>query len=338
MSQHTDSDKDFENTLDNDFRNMFENPTTNQESEKWLKAMRNKLYSMFCSPMKEEYTREAFKWVSQLCLTTGDFSWCLLDENCSQEEVKVFSCISRLSLNEIHILIPLVQRHLTCGDEPELEDGKVLARSANSSDYDQLGSHLVIIESVIKTLVKGQRFDDDLANTDDDNKLIEAMKSHELINLLERLKEVIFITCEYLELVNEHWIQLSNKQGGEQLSSAIGAVRLVAVWLCEDPCGLKPQCDRFLISLIIKILLKSAGPTIDDLLILALHSICSDDDDLMIRLRQTVNYKDALEKYLNHVQLERSKLTEKTRGRGEKMFKLRCGMIKDLIKLGSEDT
>lgn len=295
--------------------------TTDEDPAEWLHSIRDKLYSMFCSPMKEEYTHEAFKWVSHLCISVGDFSWISPNGSWNTNEVRIFTCIAHLSLTEIHILLPLIQRHLTSGEEPDLEDGKVLARSANLNDYDKFGNHLVILESVIKSLVKGQT--DECVND-----LADKIKGSELKNLLERLKEALALICEYLELVHSSWFDLTKDQTSEKFSSAEAALRITCVWLSEDPCGFEPQCKRFLIDLIIKHLLID-GSSKNDLLVLALHSVCTDSEDMMSSLKETTEHEAALEKYLAYVQAERRKSSGDRRN--QKIFKLRCGLVKDLI-------
>lgn len=294
-----------------------------EDPNEWLQPTRDRLYSMFCSPMKEDYTHEAFKWVSHLCMSIGDFSWISSKDDWTAKEVKIFSCIVRLSLSEIQIIIPVIQRTLTCGEDPECENGKVLARSANSSDYDRFGHHLVILESVIKTLVKNQ--------TDDKiNNLADAIKGPELKSLLERLKETVTLIIEYLELVHQHWNELIKDTSNEKFSSAEAGLRITCVWLSEDPCGFENQCTKFLIDLIIKNLLMG-GPSKHDLFILALHAICTSCEEMLMTLKDCSDHQKALEIYLDYVQKE-LRMSASDR-RAQKVFKLRCGLVKDLLSL-----
>lgn len=295
--------------------------TENEDPIRWLQPIRDKLYSMFCSPMKEDYTHEAFKWVAQLCMSIGDFSWISPSGNWTVDEIKIFSCIVRLSMTEINILLPVIQRTLAHGDEPDCEDGKVLARSANSDDYDKFGDHLVILESVIKTLVK----DETEGKT---NAIVNAIKGVELKNLLERLKEAITLISEYLDLVHQHWDELIKHPTSERLSSAEAALRIICVWLSEDPCGLENECTRFLIDLIIKHLIKG-GPSKNDLLILALHSICTSSEEMMTAMRKCSDHRQAMDLYLDYVQKEQKRSIGDRRS--QKIFKLRCGLVKDLM-------
>lgn len=314
-----------------DLRKMFEGShlTMDEDPSVWLKLVRDKLYSMFRSPLKEEYNREAFKWVASLCMSIGDFTWMCSDDVWTKEEAKMFSCIVRLSMNELHILLPIIQRHLTYGDKPELEDGKVMARSANSTEYDAFGDHLVILESAIKSLVKGQ--DDE---GDGKNPLADCIDNQELKSLLERLKEIISEICDYLEVVHRYWLQLTDQMNTEKFSSAEGALRIMSVWLSEEPLGFETQCERFLIDLIIKNLLLLDRPTQDDLLILALHSVCTQNNKLLQNLKNNPKHKEALQKYLDYVQQEKIKSNNTSCNndkRIEKVFKLRCGLVKDLL-------
>lgn len=304
-------------------------PSRDEDSSDLLKSIRDKLFSIFCSPMKEEYTHEAFRWVSQLCMSVGDLSWVSSNNKWSHDEAKMFSCITRLSINELHIIIPLIQRHLTYGDEPEIEDGKVLARSAKTDDYNKFGDHLIILESVIKCLVKDQERDDTEV---EENSLPCAFTANELGNLLEKLKEAMTSICDYLELVHRHWPELIEQMGSEKFISAEGALRIICIWFSEDPVGFESQSKRFLIDLIIKNLLLSSKQTKHDLLVLALHSICTQDEDKLSTLKQIPDYKEALEKYLDFVQSEQSKQARNIGDRrSQKMFKLRCGLVKDIM-------
>lgn len=317
---------------DDELSKIFENSqaTFNENPSRWLGLVRDKLFNMFRSPMKEEYSHEAFRWVSQLCISIGDFSWVTTANKWTHDETKIFSCIARLSLSEIQILLPLMQRHLTLGDEPELEGGKIIDRSANHDDYDKLGTHLVIVESIIKSLVKDQVDNDDedsAGDTQELNPVTDSMTPDELKNLLERLKETMISICEYLELVHRHWQDIIHIRDSEKFSSAQAAIRIISVWLSEDPGGFEPQCKRFLIDLMIKNLLLDDNRSRDDLTILALHSICAESDELVRSCKEVSAIDDALEKYLRYVQTEQGKSEDR---RTQKIFKLRCGLVKDL--------
>lgn len=286
-----------------------------EDPSKWLQPIRDKLFSMFCSPMKEDYTHEAFKWVSHLCISFGDLSWISIDGKWTQNEVKIFSCIVRLSINEVQILLPVIQSTLISCDDAEC------IRLADSSDYDKFGDHLVILESAIKSLVKGQ--------TDDRiNNLADSIKGEDMKIFLERLKEALMLISEYLELVYNNWDELIKDSTSEKFSSAEAGLRIMCVWLSEDPCGFEIQCERFLIDLIIKHLLMN-GSSKNDLLVLALHAVCTGTDKLQAKLKDCPNHRQALESYLKYVQQE-GKSSAGDR-RADKVFKLRCGLIKDLM-------
>lgn len=321
-----------------ELRTLFEDSTdktntnekkTPRDPNEWLKLVRDKLYNMLCSPMKEEYLHEAFKWVANLCLMTGDLSWLNVGDEWTDKEAKMFSCIARLSLGEITILLPFVQRHLTCGEEVDLEDGKVMARPANSEEYERFGNHLVIIESIIKSLVENQ------TEEDDSNSLTKLLSSSELRSLLERLKEVMANICDYLELVHRYWANLTEKQDNFKMDAAEAALRIISVWLSEDPGSFEPQCKRFLIDLIIRNLLILDRQSKADLLITALHSICTSSEIISDELKKTNGHREALEKYLKHVEQNyKSDLeVDGKKRRAQKLFKLRCGLVKDLLKM-----
>lgn len=295
----------------------------------FFKSIRDKLYSMLRSPLKEDYYKECFKWIATISLTVGDFGWLSSNNNWTNEDAKIFSCIARLSINEIHILLPLTKRHLTDGDKPDLEDGKLMTRSANSKDYDDLGNHFVILESTIKSLIKGQ--DDD----DDTDTIANVMNNEELRGILEHLKEIMLEICDYLEVVHQNWSSLTQKLDSEMASSAEGALRIMSVWLSEEPDGFLTQCKKFLIDLIIKNLMLPGRLWQGDILILALHSVCMQNECLLKELKQNTEYKKALQEYLNHVQQDKEKSIDcdkkDSKKQSKKMFRLRCGLIKDLL-------
>lgn len=308
-----------------EFRKSFQgSQRRTTDSGEWMKTMRDNLYQMLTSPMKQEYTNEAFKWIANLCMTLDDFSWISDTNQWLTGEIKIFSCISRLSLNELTILLPLIQRHLTCGDAVEEEDGKVLARSANKTEYDMFGVHLVILENVIKCLIKSQ---------DESNSLAEKMSANGLKSLLDHLKETVDLLCEYLELVHTHWQQLCDEPQSQRSQVAEAALRVICAWMSEEPVGLKAQCKRYLIDLMLKNLLTNHRSLNEDLIILALHSICTNHTELMDKLHATQECRTGLERYLSHVESEQKKST--TSKRQQKMFKLRVGLIKDLITRAS---
>lgn len=315
-----------------DLRKTFEglDRTINESPDVWLKLVRDKLYTMFRAPLKEEYRREAFKWVASLCMSIGDFSWLCPGDKWTDEEAKIFSFITRLSINEILILLPFIHRHLTCGEEVDREEGKVMARSADESEYDAFGDHLVILESAIKSLVKDQN---EHEVTGGNNDLTDCIEPSELKNLLERLKEAIAEICDYLEVVHRYWSQLVAQMDSEKFTAFEGALRIMSVWLSEDPGSFEEQCERFVIDLIVKSLLLQDRPTLQDLLILALHSICSQNEVLIQTLKRTP-YESALQNYLDYVQKEQDNNNEKSERRHHgKKFKLRCGLVKDLMTL-----
>lgn len=317
-----------------ELKKLFENQsnTTNEDSTIWLTSVRNKLYSMFCSPMKEDYIHEAFKWVSHLCMSMNDFSWISPSGNWLEHECRIFSCVSLLSMTELQILMPTIQRRLTCGDEPEIEDGKILARSATSEDYNRLGYHLVIIESIIKALVKDQEFNEDEEDQRERSTvtLASSLKSSDLNNVLDKLKETMTVICDYLESVHRHWRSLiDHHRDDNTILSCEGSLRIMCVWLSEDPQGFESQCKRFLIDLLIKNLLLKERLNNYDLLIVALHAVCVYDDEMLDVMRRNPEYKVALEEYLKYVDNEKNRYG--TDRRKQKFFKLRCGLVKDLM-------
>lgn len=314
-----------------ELKNIFSDAdsTTNVEASAWTKSIRDKLLTMFCSPLKDEYLQEAFRWVSQLCLTFDNFSWISTSDQWTKEDCRMFSCITKLSMNEIQILMPLVERHLTVGDEPELEKSKVLARSAETGDYDRFGVHLVIMESTIRALVKNQGRDEDTQEPPTSEEyLTDVMESRDLQSLLDQLKGTMNLICNYLELVHRHWERLVEQKQSDMFSSAMAALRIICVWISEDSESFQQQCRRFIVDLIISSLRLKNGQ--HDIQILALHSICTYDRETHRRLKSDASYQDALEQYLCHMQKERDdkRLHDDKK---IKMFKLRCGLVRDLL-------
>lgn len=295
----------------------------NENSDAWLARIRDRLYCMFRTPLKEEYYQEAFKWVANLCLSAGDFSWLCTNNEWSEDGAKVFACIALLSLNEFHILLPLIQRHLTCGEQLDKEGDKIIRRPANPAEYAAFGDHLVILESTIKSLVKNQCEDDEYGGNND---LTHLMKVHELRNLLDRLRSVIGDICGYLEVVHRYWAKLIDDTSTDIFVAAEGALRIIAVWISEEPTSFESQCKRFLNDLFLKNLLLIGRPTNHDLVILALHSACTSNDELLAALRANSDHRDALQRYLDRAQAQRGPARKE-----EKTFKLRCGLVKDLL-------
>lgn len=296
-----------------------------ESTKDWLIPLRDKLYTMFCSPMKEDYMREAFRWASRICSVWGGLDWISPDDNWStDEEVKMFLCIARSSLAEMHILIPLLERNITHGDEPEVEDGKIIEKSADSEDYEAFGDHLIIIENVVRSLVGTLDYEDDSTNN-----LIDSFNNNDLKNLLEHLKEAISLIVGYLEIAHKHWQDITHSLSDKRYSSIIGAIRIVCVWLSEDVGSFGAECELFLIDLFIKILLIDENDGKDGI-VMVLHLICTDNEQMIETLLKSQRYKEALDKYLGYVanQQESNHTNER---RKNKLYKLRCGMVKDLV-------
>jgi len=320
-------DPDSAKNLD-DLRKLFENAdtTTHQPSGPWLKSLSDKLYTMFRAPLREEYRREAFKWVASLCIALNDFSWLCPDGSWSKDSARVFTCIAQLSFNEIHLILPLIQRHLTFGDSEEVEDGKLLARSANQVDYENFGNHLVILECCIKSLIDHQN---EAEEGGGGNALTDCIDNHELASLLSQLRRRIEELFDYVGVVHRYWLKLLGQRDTYIFAAAEGALRILCIWVSEDQISYKSQCKRFLIDMLVKNILLVDRPANKDLMITGLHSICTHDDEMKTHLKTIPNYKGSLENYIIHVQSERS---DKQRSkRDEKLFKLRCGLIKDLL-------
>lgn len=326
------SEPDPAQSFPEELRKLFEHsqPTTDEEPRVWIKLVRDKLFNMLCSPMKEDFANEAYKWVAHLCMSIGDLSWLSVeDKNWTKHEAKMFTCIARLSMNEIQIVLPLIKRHLTCGDDPEIEDGKLVARSANSRDYDLFGNHLVIIESVIKTLIVDQDTDDQKEL--DVTPLSDIIENPTLNNLLHHLKETVSEICDYLELVYRHWQELIVDVESEKYGSAEAAMRIMCVWLSEEPTGFETQCSRFLIDLITKRLLIEGRHINNDLYVIALHSLCIQNDDLLKALKNTPDHERAFNNYLEHIEHERCKQKRADRKeKAKKTFRLKYGLVDDL--------
>jgi hypothetical protein len=319
-------------------RELFkDDSTTDLESGVWLKELRDKIYTMFRTPMKQEFSDEVFRWVSALCMCQPRFSWlCSNGEVWTKEEAKIFSLIVRLSINELHMVLPLIRRHLTSGEEVEREDGKVTARPAEKEEYDSFGVHLHIFEDSIQALCHGQT--DDGKEEDSNDRLTDCLEPDELKSLLERLREIVSELFDYLEDVHKHWPTLLQDAGAQQFLAAQGALRAICAWISEDHGCFRSQCKNFLIEHIVKNLLIShrLSSMNLDLLVTALHSICSGDRELMSVLKETSDYRAALQNYLDHVQQERynddrASSSSREERRKEKRYKLQCGLVKDLL-------
>lgn len=323
-----------------DLENIFKNyPTQNLEHpEDGLSAIRDKLYTILCSPMKDEFTKEAFKWVAELTMITRNFSWICPDGLWNDtQEIKMFLCVARLSLAEIELVIPYLERRIILGEEPEIEDGKVMARSANSEDYDKFGHHLVIVENLIYTLVREIR--DDCTDEDDQdghsktNLLVDKMSQVDLTNLLKHLKTTMQAMLRYAEIAYQHWDKLNHRDENEQLSSILGSLRLIAIWLADDSCGFVDECKRFLIEFILTIL-RMDNCDNRDIYVTALHSICS-EDDIIPSIKKQPQLRQSLQRYLEHVshEYQQSPDSAKKQKKQSKMYKLRCGMVRDLLEI-----
>lgn len=294
-----------------------------------LIPLRDKLYSIFRSRIKEDITREAYRWVSCLCSISDGFGWISPDAKwSSDDETKIFLCISRTSLAELHLIIPLLKRHLTHGDEPEIEDGKVVAKSANPLVYDSYADHLTILEFTIKSLISNLGHGSDETS----NNLNDRLKNDDLRNLLHHLKETISLVVDYLEVTFGCWPNLTHSKEDIRFSSMVAAIRIVCIWLLEDTGSFEDECKRFLVDLFVRIL-SSDDIDIKDGIVTALHSICADSNEITAVLRKVPGYREALEKYLHYVakqKQEANNITSASKRQG-KLYKLRCGMVKDII-------
>lgn len=317
---------------------LFGRETTDDlPAQVWLKELRDKIYDMFRMPLMEDYGDEVFKWISALCMCKRRFTWlCSSDHHeWSQEETKIFSCISRMSINELHILLPHLSQHLTCGDQVEIEEGKVMSRPANECEYDKFGVHLLILEETIQSLVHGQDDDEPKQNSPSSKMLTHLIEPKELKSLLERLKEVVSELIDHLELVHRYWPRLIENLDSRQFQAAQGVLRVVSVWLAEDIGSFQPQCKRFLIDLMTKNLLlcpQLSDTTNLDLIVMSLHSICLGEHEMDASLKQAPSFRAALQKYIDYAQQERQKDEASKKKRTVKEFKLRCALVKDLIK------
>lgn len=307
---------------DYDSRNL-ENP------EDGLLSIRDKLFTILCSPMKDSFSLEAFKWICQLTLATNGFAWISPNSKWSDEkEIRIFLCVTRLSLTEIQLLLPLLKRHITYGDEPEIDQGKVVARSANSQDYDKFGNHLIMLEHVIQTLVQGEEYED--MGDNKANRLTKEMKKDDLRNLLRHLKETLSMIVDYLEVGDSSWSSLNHDYEDEKFSSVVGSLKLVSTWLADDPCGFQDECKRFLIGLLIKHLLLDNCQR-DDIFIVALHSVCM-QDQMIDSLKGLTGFEDALQGYLDQVNKDQNDDPMiSSHKRRSKIYKLRCGLVRDLL-------
>lgn len=252
-------------------------------------------------------------------------SWISPDGCWTDEEIKTFGCIARLSSNEITILLPLIERHIGSDDRPDEE--QISDPSATLTEYDNFGHQLVIIEGVTKCLIVDGK-------NGQENTLIQSMGSDKLVNLLENLKEIMTRLCEYLEGVHKHWESFSSRPNDSpEFNSALGTLRLVSLWLCEDLNTFESQCKRFLIDLMIKVILCKVG-NLADCLVTAIHAIHIQNENLKDVIQSHPNVEQALETYLEFVKQQYTK-SENLGGpnakHGEKRFKLRCGLVKDLM-------
>lgn len=277
-----------------------------------LNDMRNQLFTLYKHPMNHEHMKDIFNWVSCCCIQVGNCSWISADQSWNDDDCKLFILIARISLNELSIAAPLLSENVS---PPNLnEEARYSKKPLDATDYDNFATHLIIVESVVKSLVTHEV----------DDRLVKALKGDELKNLLCTLKETIGHIIGYLEIVHRYWSKLTVEHDSEpnKLNCAKAALRIVCVWFSECPGTYEPECKRFLLDLIVKnLIIKHEAPN-SDLFILALHSICVEDNDLLKLVNSIPDFKPALEGYLSHIEANRAKLKE---------YKLRCGMIKDLM-------
>lgn len=324
-----------ESSSNNELNSIFSNYSSEnlQNPDDALVAIRNKLFTILCSPMKDDFANEAYKWVSQLTMTVGDFSWICSDGHWKeQNDIKMFLCVTRLSLTEVELLIPLLERRLLEGSEPEIEDGKTVARSANSEDYDKLGNHLVIMENLIKVLVKDDKIAGEDADETTTNYLTTNMKDNDLSNLLDHLKKILLLLLRYLEYAHGNWNTIDKRHENEQFAAIMGCMRLVAMWLADDPVGFVEQTNKFLIDLFVWILFGEGHHNID-IFIVALHSVCT-EDSVIVPVKEQSRLKDAMQRYLNYVTSEYNQSAKSSHQlkKQTKIYKLRCGMVRDILE------
>lgn len=314
----------------NEIKGLFEHVEareTNDDPTRWILLIRDKLYIMFRSPLKDSYSDEAFKWVGQLCASFDGFGWISPDGQWSSDEAKIFTCIAMHTIVGIQILIPPIQRHLTCGPDLVYEDDKVMEKSATPEDYEKFGTLALILEHTLKTLISDDHCDHDRDRENDiENRLLLSLTDNDRRSILCRLKGAFNSICDYLEIVHKYWIDIKDKPSCDMFSAAMCALRLLSYWLSEDPTAYHSQSKRFLIDLIIKTM-NIEGPNFD-LLMVALHSVCTQDSSMIEALKKSRDHQEAIEKYLGHVKQQE---LGQDKSAPSKIFKLRCGLIKDLM-------
>lgn len=321
----------------NELTNLFDKyPSQNLDNpDEGLVAIRDKLFTLLCSPMKDDYAHEAFKWVAHLTLIKGDFSWICSDGRWKgQDEIKIFLCVARLALTEIEVLMPLLNQSLI-SHAPEIEDGKIVARSANLDEYDKFGNYLVIIENLIKSLVKDDKFNACDSEESCTNYLTLNMTHDDLGSLLDHLKKTLTMLLRFLENAHLNWNKIDKRCETEQFAAIMSSTRIVAIWLADDPCGFAEQTEKFIIDLFIKILLDDQNDNQNiDIYVVALHSLCT-EDAMIESLKKRHRLKDALQKYLNFVSSEYDHEAKSTRHLRQqtKIHKLRCGMVRDILEI-----
>lgn len=219
---------------------------------------------------------DIYKWIASCCLESGN-SDCLSIGN----DVTMFSLVARTSLNELNLVLPLMTRHITHGEEVEMENGKILARPANKEDYENFATHLIIVENVIQSLIA---------------KDIEIFDK--LDSLLEQLQDTIRQIMLFLEEAYKNWDTLE-KENSDRFNASRAALRLASVWFSESNGIYEEECKRFFIELLIKNLdLNNELPN-PNLYLLALHSICAENDDMLRHLLKVENWQQILESHLN---------------------------------------
>lgn len=261
--------------------------------DSWIGPMRDKILTMFKSPLKDEYRLELFKATSSMCLCFPVFTWISQDSHWKKEEIDMFSLLARLTLNEIQILIPLVERHILVGDDVAIENNKIVERSANHLEYDMLACCFVILENVIQTLVSERH--------PQGSNLQDKIDIEQLSTLLVHLKEVMVKLVDYLHVVHKNWNNLVEPHTNEkQYSCAQATIRIAAVWCSEEPIAFVCESQQYMIDLFVLCLGDSLSKTqvlsnLSHLILLALHALCMDNDDLLHCLRESGI--DILEEY-----------------------------------------
>ena len=231
----------------------------------WVRSLSNGLYDIFRSKLSKNLRDPALKLTSALTESFRGYRWIRQDQ-WDVETAKYLFVLTRLACIEIKINI-----------------------ESENIDLNILAICYILLEHSIMTLI----------SDDDGEQLAKLLPAQNMCDLLTAIKDSMAIIIEYLQRISSQSESINSSSHLYPIT--IASIRVLCVWITEETEALRNEISNILpfIIQVMRSAIQSNDPyskSIFHTVIPAFESLCSDDDNMKIILKQE-NFNELMNQF-----------------------------------------